>query len=322
MKNKLSLIIALLGLIYISPSPAFAALKVTLDSPKSPTNQSTFSLSFKALDTNDHPITIKCFKRSPSEGVFTQFDTDKVMSAGGDSDYCEVNSSIINSSGSYSFYVSATTSVENMDSQIVVVDYNTSGPGTPNSFSKEKINSCDYRIKFKTADDGGKTVKVDLFRSDTKIISIDAGGRVATLTIGSNQDGQIVNSVPDCQKEYFYVIRAVDNSDNVSGIVGDGYTKVITEISTTTSTATTTTQGALVAGTSQVVQPNTQVPGGSEEASTEGEVAEGTQVDPGASSPEVLGLETSSPNKIYRWFIFPLLLVAGYFLMRSFKKVA
>jgi len=321
MKNKLFLITALLGLVYLSPSSAYAALKVTLESPKSPTNQNTFNLSFSALDTNDSPITIKCFKKSPSESDFSQFDADKALSAGGNSGYCEVNSSIVNDPGSYSFFVSAVTSAENMDSQVVVVDYNTSGPGTPNSYSKEKINNCDYRIKFRTADDGGKTIKVDLFRSDTKTIGIDAGGRVATLMIGSNLDGQIVNSVPDCQKEYFYVIRAVDSSDNVSGVVGDGYTKIITETITTATTDTTTTPGALIAGSSQVGQPTTQESGSSDDASAEEEASDGAQTDSGAPTPEVLGSQSPS-NKIYRWFIFPLLLVASYFLMRSFKKVA
>ena len=322
MKNRLLLITALIGAaLVLLPSPTYASVSVELFKPKSPTNQNTLKLSFVALDTEDNDVTVKCFKKSPGEAVPTQFDTDKVLTDGGNSGYCDVTSSIINNSGTYFFYVTAFNGTETKTSPTVSVDYNTSGPGTPDSYSKEKINSCDYRIKFKTADDGGKTVKVELFRSDTKTISIDSGGRVVTLSIGSNQEGQIVNSVPDCQKEYFYVLRAVDASDNVSGIVGDGYTKVITETSTTTATqTTTTTPGALLSTSSQVTQPgDVTTPGSdSEDEATADGTPEEITVSP---SPEVLGSQTST-SKLYKWLIIPLLLIAGYFIMRSYKKIA
>ena len=322
MKNKLLLITALLGFAFIFPAQSFATnISVRLSQPKSPTNQNNFKLTFVALDLNNNPLTVKCFKKFESDVDFSQFDTTKDLAAGGNTGTCDVTSSIINNTGTYSFYVSATNGTDTVNSLTSVVDYNTSGPGTPNSYSKEKINSCDYRIKFKTADDGGKTVKVELFRSDTKTISIDSGGRVVTLSIGSNQEGQIVNSVPDCQKEYFYVLRAVDASDNVSGIVGDGYTKIITETSTTTATqTTTTTPGALLTDSSQVTQPgDVTTPGSdSEDEATADGTPEEITVSP---SPEVLGSQTST-SKLYKWLIIPLLLIAGYFIMRSYKKIA
>ena len=322
MKNKILLITALLVTALFFPVIAKAdvpELSIKLYQPKSPTNQNNLKLTFVTLDTKDRTVTIQCFKKSPSDAGFIQFDTDKVYPNGGNSGYCDVTSSLMNNTGSYSFYVTASNGVETLYSQTMAVDYNTSGPGTPNSYSKEKINSCDYRIKFRTADDGGKTVKVELFRSDTKNISIDSSGRVATLTIGSNQDGQIVNSVPDCQKEYFYVLRAVDSSDNVSGIVGDGYTKVITE-TTITSPTTVVTQGAFIAGSSQVTEPGAQTEPGSTDG-TQGATGTPEEVTVTPDS-EVLGSETSSTNSVYRWLIIPLLLIAGYFIYRSYKKIA
>jgi len=309
----------LIGIILSSTRFVIAAssdLSVKLGQPKSPTNQNSFPLSFVALDVLDRPITVKCFKKAPGDSVYSQFDSDKILNSGGNSGSCAVDSAVLTAAGSYSFYASATAGTDEVNSQIVSVDFNTSGPGTPHSFSKEKITDCVYRVKFKTADDGDKTIKVELFRSETTTISIDGTGRVATLFIGSNQDGQIDTGIPDCGKNYYFVLRAVDSSDNVSSLVGDGYTKIITQ--STQSTTSETPSGALV------VSNNSQVP----LPSNQEDISTGTQSEDKTTeeiititpSSTVLGATDSPQNTYVKLAFFLSVLLAGYFLYRSYTK--
>lgn len=221
-------------------------LSIRIEQPKSPTNQDNFNLIFVTLDIQEQPITVKCFKKGPSDGGFSQFGANIAVSAGGNTGNCPVNSSIINTNGTYQFYASATTVSDTADSTIDSVDFNTSGPGTPSEFSKDRISSCQYKISYKTADDSGKTVKVELYRSDNQTFNADYGTRVDTHTLGSNTTDSFTNSIPDCNKTYFYVLRAFDSSGNGSGLVGDALVTVTTS-STTTST-TPETGGAILVG--------------------------------------------------------------------------
>lgn len=114
--------------------------------------------------------------------------------------------------------------------------YTTSnGPTTPGSYSKTKVSSCQYKISFKTASDNGKTSRVEIYRSDATSFNLDGSSRVANINIGSNQDGSFEESVPDCNKTWYYVLRAFDSLGNASGIVGDS----VTTVSTTTVNPTT-----------------------------------------------------------------------------------
>lgn len=307
MKLKLFILTILTVLGLSLPLSSYAGtlnLSVRLGQPKTPTNQDNFKLTFVALEIGGtENITVDCYKKSFSDADYVMFET-KTLIPGGNTDYCSVTNSILNANGTYHFKVRAKGILE---SNVVIVDYNTSGPSTPVSYSKERLNDCDYKIKFKTADDG-RTVKVELFRSDTKSISLDASSRVASPSIAPNTEGEITNSVPVCGKEYFYVIRAVDNYGNVSGTTGDSFT------TTTGSTTTTeTTQGALPVGESQVPADETVV-GETTEATGEGQTLDET-----GGTPEVLGAEETKPNYL-KWLSIPLLLIAVYFFLKSKKR--
>lgn len=278
-----------------TPSP----LTVRLGQPKTPTNQNNLKLTFVALEiggTSD--IVVDCYKKLSTDSDYIKFDS-KTLISGGNTDYCNADSSVLNTAGEYSFYVKA----NGVQSNTVTVNYNSSFPSTPVSYSKEKVNDCDYKIKFKTADDG-KTVKVELFRSDTLSISLDSGGRVASTNIGPNTEGEFINSVPVCTKQYYFVIRAVDSSDNVSGTTGDSMT------TTTATTTTGTTNPALIAGN------GSQVAGGT---------SENTEVNPlnepstNSGTPAVLGTESSKWNNL-KWLSIPLLLIAAFFFLKARKR--
>jgi len=235
MKLITIIFLVLFGLFSSNNIYALDSLSVRLEQPKSPTNLNDLKLTFVALDLDNNAITVKCFKKGPSDGGYSQFGPDIHLDAPGNTDKCETSSSILNSEGTYNFYVSA----NGEDSNIVSLDYKTSGPGTPSDYRKEQANNCDYKIHFKTADDGGKTVKVELYRADITNFILDDGSRVASVSIGSNQESTIANNVPDCSKSYYYVLRAFDNAGNGSGTVGDSVT--VTKTSTTIGTTTTTT---------------------------------------------------------------------------------
>lgn len=247
LKIALKFIFALSLFIFLSAGTVNAAspLSIRLEEPKSPTNQDNFNIIFVTLDIQGRPITVKCFKKGPSDGSFTQFGSDISVSSGGNTGNCSVSSSIVNTAGTYQFYATAQAGSDSATSTTDTVDYNTSGPGTPTNYSKEKISSCTYRVKFKTADDGGKTVKAELYRSTNTSFSVDSGTKVDSINIGSNTEGQFENTVPDCDKTYYYAIRAFDSSGNGSGVVSDSVTTVTTTTVTSSSTAGGTTGGAI-----------------------------------------------------------------------------
>ncbi len=231
----------------------FAGTNVTsvrFEQPKTPTNQNNFNLIFVTLDTDaTKTVDVVCKKKGPSEGGFTQFASTTTTS-GGNTGNCQVNSSIVNTEGTYTFRVEATGS--SFASDEVSVEYKTTGPGTPTFYSKEKILSCTYRIKFKTADDSGKTVQVRLYRSDATAFDASSANQVDSILIGSNSEGQFENTVPDCNKEYFYGVRAFDSAGNGSGVIGDTVSITTTTTTTTAGIAPTgTTGGAIPVGEGQ-----------------------------------------------------------------------
>jgi hypothetical protein len=128
--------------------------------------------------------------------------------------------------GNYEFYVSAASGSDSENAVSVTVNYDTSGPGTPNYYSKEHPEQCKYIIRFHTADDNGATNKVEIYSSDQKNFDTNNGSRVGTVNIGSNQDGIFTHDRADsCDREWYYVIRAFDVAGNQSDARGDELTK-------------------------------------------------------------------------------------------------
>lgn len=233
-KHTILLLITTLTLVLLSASSVRAAVSVRLSEPKSPTYRNDIRLTFVALDTNSQTITVTCYKKGPTDGGFSQFDSAKVLLPGGNSDTCVTDGSFVNQNGTYQFKVAASAGSDSADSNTVSVDYNASGPEAPGDYSKDHISSCQYKISFKTANDG-KTVKVEIYRSENTSFTADSGTRVGEVALGPNTTGSFTDSVPDCSKTYYYVIRSFDSSGNGSSLVGDQ--------GVTTSTTTTTQVG-------------------------------------------------------------------------------
>lgn len=262
-------------------------LSVKMEQPKTPTNQNVLKLTVVALDRMGADITVKCMKKAPSDGGFVQFGSDiAITPAGGNSVICETSSSFMNVDGTYMFEAIA-TSTETVTSNIVSVEYDTSGPDTPSYIGKDRVNVCDYKVKFHTADDGGKTVKVEVYRSENTSFDANDGSRVDTITIGSNLDGASTTTPPTCDKEYYFAIRAFDIAGNGSGVVGDSVVHTVTT-TTITGPSSGALQGAVAAGTAgNVLGQATGPTGGATAGSVIGETTPSAEVEyiPPAPSP-------------------------------------
>jgi hypothetical protein len=242
--STLALSLVLTGRVYAD----VPNLSIRIEQPKSPSNQTDMKLTVVTLDRQGRTITVKCYKKAPTDAGFVQFGSDIIVTPlGGNSVICDASSGVMSTNGTYQFQATAQADADGETSTAVSVDYNTSGPDTPTNYSKERVNVCDYKIKFRTADDGGKTVKVEVYRSENTSFSADNGTRVDTITIGSNTDGSSITTPPNCDTTYYFAVRAFDSAGNGSGLVGDS------EVHTTTTTASGpssgATQGAIPAGT-------------------------------------------------------------------------
>lgn len=308
----------------LTVSLAYASsLSVRIEAPKTPTNQNTFKINFVAMDILGGTIDVKCLKKAPGDGSFSEFGSTINLSAGGNTANCEVTSSIIPSEGTYEFKVEATAGSITETSPAVSVEYKSSAPGTPGNYGKQQQGSCQYKISFKTADDGGKTSRVEIYRSDQTSFTADSSTRVGTVFIGSNQDGSYTDTVPDCGKTYYYVIRAFDGAGNGSGVTGDSVTKVIITSTTTSQTSSAPTSGGAIPVTSSTISGSGEILGETETTTDSGTVLG----EDATSSPTITDDQTQTAgqngllrNISFKWVILVLLIVGGYLLYRKFKK--
>lgn len=302
--------------VFLFAGTSFAAISIRLQQPATPTNQNTFNITFVALDTDSNPITVQCQKKGPSDGSFINFGSLITLSAGGNTDVCQVNSSIVNTNGTYQFQTIANGSVT---SNTVSVNFNNSTPDVPTNYSKEKPNACTYKISFRTANDSGKTVKVVLYRSSEVSFNLDSGHQVNSLNIGSDTDGSMTDNIsPNCDTNYYYVIRAFDTYGNASGAVGDSNTTT-----TIINPTTTQTQGAIpvggtggsvlgtgtgTSGTKEVLGTQSAKPTTAEEKSSIGQ------------NPVASATNWISTHKKISLLVFILLGAIAYYLYRRYKK--
>ena len=240
-----STLIAISMCVFSQATPVYAVeasnLSIRLEEPKTPTNQNSFGIVFVALDLAKRDVTVTCQKQGPSDGGLVTFGSPQTFTNGGNTGTCMVDSSLLTTAGTYTFKTIATANGDTASDSVTVV-YNTEGPGDPREYSKSKPSACEYKIHFKTADDAGKTVKVEIYRSENTSFSADAGTRVSTVNVGSNTERDETIS-GTCDKTYYFAVRAFDSAGNGSNIVGDSETHVTITLRSTTTTSTTTTGG-------------------------------------------------------------------------------
>jgi len=240
--NKiLVLVFILLGILFFGKNDVSAQianpLTIRLEQPQSPTRLTNFKLIFTTMDMLGRDITVKCF----SDDV--QFGGDIEVTPGGNTGYCQINSSVMSTNNhSYAFKVIAYAGTDTA-SDSVIVNYSTDGPDTPSEYGKDHPSDCRYKIHFKTANDNGKTVKVEIYRSKETSFGLDASNRAAVIDIGSNTEHtETDNLASECDKKWYYALRAYDIYGNASDWIGDSEITVTTTTTTTTTTSTTTGQ--------------------------------------------------------------------------------
>lgn len=229
----------------VTPASAMNSLSLRVEQLPSPYNQKEFKLRYVVLDIDNRPITVTCFRKAPDAADFSPFSSPTAIQAGGDNHYCNVTSDMTGRAGTYQFYVVANAGADTFTSPIQAVDlWSNTGPGTPTNYSRQR-ESCKDRLTFRAADDGGKTNRIEVYRSDNRSFTADSGSRIDNFGASSNENFTKDYDRPDCGKTYYFVLRAFDSSNNGSGLVGDTETIVTTTTTTTTTTSPTTVTGAL-----------------------------------------------------------------------------
>lgn len=304
-----SLITVLSTLVSASTTSASApSLSVRIEQPQSPTRLNEWKLSYAVLDRLARTPSVTCYVKKPGSGSFVQFDTSKISTKPtGDNGSCQVNSSIISSGqGIYEFYVtaSATTPDESRSSATASVLYDTEGPDRPVSYTKEHPWACRYTIKFKTADDGGKTAWVEIFGSKSTSFSTDNGTRIGSVGIGSNQEGSLNHDLAgdDCNQVWYYVIRAFDSVGNQSTHLGDEVVTVTSGTPTPPTSAlvvTTAGRGGSVLGSDQAADDEGEVLGEAGDGEEQAESVEGDGLVGGATRT----VQSLAKNKSFWWIV-------------------
>ena len=220
----------------LTPNRVLAAnedIDVRIMQPATPTNKSSFNVGFVALDLQNRPIKVECYK----EGEVAPFANFTANTGN-----CPVT---VSASGTYKFYVKATADSDTQISEHVTVVVDLEKPAPVIDYSK-----AGNVIKFKTPNDG-KTKKVEIHRSTTSKYTTNEGTRVHTMDVLPNTEYSWTDTTAEAGKTYYYALRTVDALGNVSSIVSDPEVVKVSTVSTptaTTTTTTTTTAGAEVAG--------------------------------------------------------------------------
>ena len=229
-QGKVLMMLLMLGLGLLMAKPVQAITSVRVAQPYNSsaeldqdtiTNQDEFRIDFVVLNTEGLSLDAQC-QQQEDGGAWTDIDTFYTVKAGGNSGYCEAKD--LANSSQYAFRVLTSDGEEG---QSVKVGLETDRPKKPVSYEKHEISSCKYEIKFKTADDG-RTSKVEVYRSDDNVsFTAKASSRIKTISIGSDEKHSFETTRPDCDKDYYYAIRAFDQYGNASDLVGDREIKTV-----------------------------------------------------------------------------------------------
>ncbi|MFC1622262.1 hypothetical protein ACFL13_02710 [Patescibacteria group bacterium] len=243
MKKKINLtkfgfkiIVFVLASTLLSASVYAASLVVRIEEPE-PNANSSFEITFVALDLEGRDLIASCFKKGPGEASFSKFGSDINLSSGGDSANCSVGSSVLSGDGTYTFKVEVKTSDNSTTatSNEVTVNYDGEGPERPKYIKKDKKSSCKYEIEVKTHQDGD-TSYIEVYADDDKEIEVNAGSRVRTIVVGPDQkvEFDIEFSGSDCGKTWYFATRAFDAAGNPSSVRAEEIDDVTTKVVYTT----------------------------------------------------------------------------------------
>lgn len=211
--------------VYAAPSD----LETRLSAP-SGTNRVNNTLEFTVLDVlgRDSNINFECFVQRPSQVMFdpVAFDSGVLTISGantqfGNSGVCLTNAGVFSEgSGDYQIKVVANKDGDVAESNIVTLAFDNIPPSNLVSYSKSRA-SCTFTLNFRTANDG-QTDRVEIFRSQSSSFIADLSTFVVSTDVNPDSNEVYVDNIAGCnQNDYYYALRAVDASGNVSGFTTD-----------------------------------------------------------------------------------------------------
>ncbi|MBI3396978.1 hypothetical protein HY045_00720 [Candidatus Woesebacteria bacterium] len=181
-------------------------------------NSNTFKLSYSAISDDPSSITAQ-FYVNKNSGGFVAFGP--VIS--GASGQVQVTGNQINDQTSYQFQVVINAGASDTTS----TNYDVSGPSAPANYWKEKVASGFYRLHWKNPGDTDFS-RVFIYRGDAPGFEANGSHKVGEVGGAPQAEASWDNNGLDGSKEYYYILRAVDNADNSSSIVGDaGVTTIV-----------------------------------------------------------------------------------------------
>ena len=213
-----TVVLAMVGLVFSSSAHA-ANLLIRIEEPKNPNNLETLDLNYVVMDIENRAVTVKCWKQGPGEIAFTQFGPTQTTIPGGNTGYCPISSSILSGEGTYKFQAKAEAGLDNSTSQTLTIKHDSQKPGKPHNLDKDKNGSCKYDISFTTDNDGGDTVRVEVYRSKDKQFYVNSSTKIKDINVGSDTDVDFTDDKPNCDKTYYYAVRAFDAADNGSKVL-------------------------------------------------------------------------------------------------------
>lgn len=300
-------IVGILGIIsLILPLKTYAAPEIiaNISQPQTPTNQSSLNIVYSVQDILERNLNIQCY-RTGYGAVGLPHTTN--------SGYCNITNDVISVDGTYEFYIVVTPETGTpVTSNKVSVVIDRVGPSPVVGYTKT-TNSCVNTLSFTTANDGGQTTGIQIFRSTTLSFTADDSTFIKLIApVTSNQAITYQDTPPTCDKPYYYGIRAIDNAGNISASIGD---KVV--VTTILPPVVTPTQQGTVAGTETT--SNTTTPTSTNTGSTGTGTGTTTSTDTGATntntsdtttpqdtSGDVKGTTTQS-NNVWSWLKYVLI---------------
>jgi len=189
-------------------------------------NIDNFKLSYTALQIESKPIQAQFYYHKEGD-LWVAFGSTLT----GETGSVDVTSSQVNSDAKYYFKVEATSNGETVSSETWTIIDRTP-PAAPSEYSKEKINSNTYRLKWRTPNNDD-LASVAVYRSKEQNFTADGGTLV--VQAGNPKDTSVTweDTGLEINRDYFYGLRSVDKAGNASVVTGDGGTVTYVEITPT-----------------------------------------------------------------------------------------
>lgn len=224
--GKIKVLVLLAGILLMSPGVTQAAVQVSISDLPERINKYDFKIYYTVLDTRETPsYSVSGWMRK--EGAsWKQFDVTKTEPSG----YFQAKGEYFEGEGKYYFKVIGNGVESGVEE--VVIDF--TSPGEPREYKKERVSTVSYRLSWRNPVDSDFE-KVLVYRSEVRDFTADSSTLVGQRGGSPDQEMDFVDCCLASDKEYFYAIRAIDKAGNASGLVGDGGSTVLVEITPTPS---------------------------------------------------------------------------------------